>query len=131
MLRRAEKLLADRRHALCRQRARVFDLAVRVRMNNASRSVPFFELRILRIEIALGLFLGVEMVEIAEELIEAMIGRQMLVMIAEVVLAELTDGVALRLQGVRDCWHPFGDACADLLACRSSRGQYGTAPGQG
>jgi hypothetical protein len=79
-------------------------------MNDAARSVPFLKLRILRIEIALRLFLGVEMVEVAEELIEAMIGRQMLVMIAEMVLAKLTGGVALCLQGVRNCWHPFGNA---------------------
>ncbi len=43
----------------------------------------------------LGLFLGVEVIEVAEELVEAVIGRQHVVEIAEVVLAELPGGVAL------------------------------------
>ena len=37
----------------------------------------------------LRLLLGVQVIEVAEELVEAMIGRQELVLVAEVVLAEL------------------------------------------
>ena len=40
------------------------------------------------------LFLGVEVVEIAEELVESVIGRQYLIQVAEMVLAELAGGVA-------------------------------------
>ena len=40
----------------------------------------------------------VEVVEVAEELVEAVDGRQVLVAVAEVVLAELPGGVALRLE---------------------------------
>jgi hypothetical protein len=56
-------------------------------------------------------------VEVAEELVEAMHGWQELVAVAEVVLAELAGGVAERLQELGDCrvprlqpdrrrWHP-------------------------
>jgi hypothetical protein len=46
----------------------------------------------------LGLLLGVEVVEVAEELVEAMDRGQELVPVAEVVLAELPGGVAQRLE---------------------------------
>ena len=46
----------------------------------------------------LGLLLGVEVVEVAEELVEAVRGRQELVAVTEVVLAELPGGVAQGLQ---------------------------------
>jgi hypothetical protein len=42
----------------------------------------------------LRLLLGVEVVEVAEELVEAVHGRQELVAVAQVVLAELAGGVA-------------------------------------
>ena len=46
----------------------------------------------------LRLLLGVQVVEIAEELVEAVIGRQHLVAVTEVVLAELTRHVAVLLE---------------------------------
>jgi hypothetical protein len=54
------------------------------------------------IVLVLRLFLGVEVIEIAEELIEAVVRRQMLVEIAEVVLAELPGCVALCFQQCGD-----------------------------
>ena len=59
---------------------------------------PYFfaELRILRVVRVLRLLLGVQVVEVAEELVEAVGGRQELVLVAEVVLAELAGGVAER-----------------------------------
>ena len=50
----------------------------------------------------LGLLFGVEVVEVAEELVEAVHGGQVLVAVAEVVLAELSGRVALRLESVGD-----------------------------
>jgi hypothetical protein len=44
------------------------------------------ELLLRRVIILLGLFLGIEMVEVAEELVEAVVGRKELITIAEVVL---------------------------------------------
>ena len=41
---------------------------------------------------------GVEVVQVAEELVEAVQRRQVLVQVAQVVLAELPGGVALRLE---------------------------------
>src|SRR5262249_45311580 len=48
----------------------------------------------------LGLVLRIEMVEVAEELVEAVDGGQELVAVAEVILAELAGGVALRLEQI-------------------------------
>ena len=59
---------------------------------------------------ALGLLLGVEVVEVAEELVEPVVGRQMLVVIAEMVLAELAGRVALGLHDIGDRGHPVRDA---------------------
>ena len=50
----------------------------------------------------LGLLLGVEVVEAPEELVEPVAGRQVLVLVAEVVLAELAGGVAEGLEQLRD-----------------------------
>ena len=58
---------------------------------------------LLRIVVVhLRLFLGIEVIEVAEELVEAVIGRQHVVQVAEVVLAELPGRVALVLQRRRD-----------------------------
>ncbi len=58
--------------------------------------------RVLRIVGQLGFFLGVEVIEIAEELVEAVDGRQSLVAIADVVLAELSRSVSEVLKQAAD-----------------------------
>ena len=60
------------------------------------------ELRVLRIVRVLGLLFGVEMVEVAEEFVEAVQRRQVLILVAEMVLAELAGLVAQRLQEFGD-----------------------------
>ena len=65
---------------------------------HAARAVLLQELGVLRIVGLLGLLLGVQVVEIAEELVEAVNGRQVLVAVAQMVLAELARGVALLLE---------------------------------
>jgi hypothetical protein len=50
----------------------------------------------------LRLLLGVQVVEVAEELVEAVRGRQELVQVAEVVLAELPGRVPERLEQLGD-----------------------------
>ena len=62
----------------------------------------FDRLRIFGEVIFLGIFAGVEVIEDAEKFVEAVIGRQMLVAVAEMVLAELSRGVAKRLQKIGD-----------------------------
>ena len=62
----------------------------------------------------LRLLFRIQVVEVAEELVEAVIGRQHLVAVAEVVLAELAGHVALRLEQTGDgrvfLLHAFGCA---------------------
>ena len=68
-------------------------------------------------------FHRVEVIEVAEELVEAVDGRQKLVLVAKMVLAELTGGVAHRLQR-RGNGHRLGGqagGCAGL----SDRGHAG------
>jgi hypothetical protein len=108
-------------HALARERPRVLDplladlaparvdrLVVLVRgpaVQHAAWAEVLSEVRELRLGWVvrhLGLFLGVEVIEVAEELVEAMVGRQHVVQVAEVVLAELTSGVPLLLEQRRD-----------------------------
>src|SRR5262245_23841672 len=73
-------------------------------MENAARTVLLLELRILRIVGVLRLLFRIQVVEIPEKLVETMRGRQKLVAVAEVVLAELPAGVAERLQDVGNRW---------------------------
>ena len=50
--------------------------------------------QLLRVVGVRGVFHRVEVIEVAEELVEAVDGRQELIEVAEVVLAELAGGVA-------------------------------------
>ena len=80
-------------------------VVVRPGMDDTARTESLTEVRQvlgLRIVGELGLLLSVEMVEVAEELVEAVHGRQILVAVAEVVLAELTGRVTVRFQRGRD-----------------------------
>ena len=112
--RRCEKLLVHRLHAFLGKRAGVVAallaplaetriLARRIgdgrrASQDAARTEAQLELHVLWIVGVLRLVLGVQVVEIAEELIETMNGRQKLVAVAEMVLAELSGHVALRLE---------------------------------
>ena len=113
-MRGAEKLLVHRLHALLGERtgvraallaplaeARIFSRSFgdgRRASEHAPRTEAQFELGILRIIGMLRLVLGVQMVEVAEELIETMHRRQKFIAVAEVVLAELSGHIALGLE---------------------------------
>ena len=71
-------------------------------MQYAARAELRLERRILRIVDVLRLLLGVQVVEIAEQLVEAVDRRQQVVAVAEVVLAELAGRVAKRLEQFGD-----------------------------
>ena len=87
----------------------------------------------------LGLILGVQVVEVAEELVEAVNGRQEFVAIAEMVLAELSGGVALRLEQLgngrvllrqplfRRRQSDFQESCAQRTLSGDERGAAGGA----
>jgi hypothetical protein len=84
-----QKFLVYRLHALNRERAGIFDLAVGIGVNYSTRPEVLFELGIFRVVGILRLFLRVEMIEVAEELVEAVVGGKKLVLITKMVLAEL------------------------------------------
>ena len=71
-------------------------------VDHAARAEFLAQLRVLEVVRMLGLVLGVEVIERAEELVEAVRGGQVLVEVAEVVLAELAGHVALRLEQLGD-----------------------------
>ncbi len=107
-----EEFLVDRFHPLGVERAGVLDdlladapegridgrivAVARLALEDAARPELRAEARVLRIVGILRLLFGVEVIEIAEEFIEAMHRRQMLVAVAQMVLAELAGGVAER-----------------------------------
>ena len=121
--RRAEEFLVHRLHPLGVERTGVFDHLLAdtsvggidgrvidiagLAFEHATRPELGPELRVLGVVLVLRFLLGVEMVEIAEEFVEPVYGRQIFVAVAEMVLAELPGGVAERLQGFRDA-HVFG-----------------------
>ena len=65
---------------------------------DAARTEAELELQILRIVRVLGLVLGIEVIEVAKKLVEAMDRGQELVAVAEMVLAELPGHIAERLE---------------------------------
>ena len=77
-------------------------LSVARAAQHAARPEPLLELRVLRIVLVLRVLLGVQVIEVAVELVEAVHGRQEAVLVAEMVLAELAGGVAERLEQLGD-----------------------------
>jgi hypothetical protein len=74
-------------------------------VQHAARPEVFLEVgvfRCFRIVLVFRFFLGIKMIEVAEELVEAVHRRQELVAVAEVVLAELAADVTLRLEQFGD-----------------------------
>src|SRR5215475_4652524 len=99
------ELIVYRFHSLLREWPCVFYLlrAIRVRpaMQDAAGAVLLFEVRkifVRRIITEFGLLFRVEVVEISEELVEAVHGRQMFIAIAKVILAELSGGITEGLE---------------------------------
>src|SRR5262245_35147190 len=117
--RRLEEFLVDRLHALFGERtgvlaslfapgAKAWIIAWRVgrrgkAFQDAARTKLRSERRIFRVVWVFGFVLCVEVIEIAEELVEAVNRRQELVAVAEVVFAELPGRIALRLEQLGDC----------------------------
>ncbi len=131
---RVAELVVDGLHPLLGQRAGVLDGCVPSRVGpgveHAARAELLPESGILRVVRLLGLLLGVEVVEVAEELVEAVHRRQVLVAVAEVVLAELAGGVALCLQRGRRWSGPRPAGPASRRAGRPWSGRCGTGSGR-
>ena len=107
-LRLGRDLLVDGLHSLLRQRTRVLDPLCPVLLGpavqHAARPEPLEVRRLLgcRVVDVLRLLLCVEVIQVPEELVESVVGRQHLVAVAEVVLAELSGDVPLLSQPRRD-----------------------------
>ena len=74
-------------------------------MQHAPRAEVLLEIRKVffrRIVAQLRFLLGIQVVEVAEELVEAVHRRQVLVLVAEVVFAELASGITERLKKIGD-----------------------------
>ena len=88
-----DDLVVDGLHPLLGERARVLDAPICVAVNDPARSESLAEVRevfLRRIVGIFGFFLCVQVVQIAKEFIKAVVGRQELVAVPEVVLAELS-----------------------------------------
>ena len=151
----AEELLIHSLHALLGERPGVLNrlfadlaelrvdrrivLVGRFAFQHATRAVFLSERRVLRIVRIVGFFLGIEVVEVSEELIESVHGGQMLIAIAEVVLAELAGGIAETLHEIpnrrileaetkrRARRADLGEACTDRRLARNKGGASGSA----
>ena len=97
-----DKFLIGSLHTLARQGPCILYASVCVGANHAARAKHFTEGGILGVIHILGLLLGVEVVEVAEKLIEAMIGRQVLILVPQVILAKLAGGITVGLQDFSD-----------------------------
>ena len=95
-------LVVYRLHALFRQRPGVLDPLAAVghspAVDDPARTVALPESGVLGVVLMLGLFLRVQVVEVPEELVETVVGGQVLVEVTQMVLAELGGGVAQGLQ---------------------------------
>src|SRR5215475_4104754 len=76
----------------------VSDLAVGIGMQDSARTETFSECRILRIVDILRLFFGIEVVKIAKELIEAVLGREKFIFVAKMIFSELSGRVTQRFK---------------------------------
>ena len=100
-------------------------VSVAQRVNHVARADDVQQ--VLRIVGMRRVFHRVEVIQIAEEFVEAVDGRQELVAVAEVVLAELAGGVALRLERGGD-GAGFGGQAG--LGARLADGGHAGADGQ-
>ncbi len=104
-----DDLVVDRLHPLLRQRTGVLDRVLAAlrdpALEDAAWAVPLAEVReVRRVRVVrqLRLLVGVQVIEVAEELVEAVVRRQVLVEVAEVVLAELPGRVPEGLEQLCD-----------------------------
>ncbi|MNE72714.1 hypothetical protein D3C80_1686790 [compost metagenome] len=95
-------------------------------MDHPARAVLLPEFRVFRVVVGFRLFLGVHVVEVAEELVETMVGRQMPVAITQVILAKLAGGIALLFHHITDRRCPVRNA---MLGARHSDRQQAGAEG--
>src|SRR5262249_1348143 len=97
-------------------------------VQHAARSKPgeeIWEVRSLRVVRQFRLFGGVQVIKRAVELVEPMDSRQVFIAITEVVLAELSSGVALTLEQLGD--GHIADVAASPTGRKPGRSHAGDA----
>ncbi len=114
----------DSLHPFHRQGAGVLYPAISVRMNNTPGAELLAKCWILWVVDIFRLVLGVEVVQVAEELVEAVIGGQVLIAVTQVILAELAGGIAVIFQQAGKCRVFF--AHTFFRAGKPNLGQAGT-----
>ena len=97
-------------HALASHGAGIFNLAVGRRFDDAAWAELLLELRIFRVVVGFRFFFRVQVIEVTEELVEAVLGRQVLVLIAQMVFAELSRHVTLLFEQITDGGGPIRNA---------------------
>jgi hypothetical protein len=134
------EFIVHRLHSLSGQRPGVFDclpaFAVRPAVQHPAGAEVLAEVgEVLRCWIVpqLRFLFGIQVIEVAEELIETVHRRQMLIPVAQMVLAELAGGVAMRLEQLGDGrvlgTHPHGGARQAHLA--QPRAEHALAHNEG
>jgi hypothetical protein len=98
----ALEVVVDGLHPLLGEGAGVLNAPVGEGPDDAPWPVLPAELGVFGIVGVLRLLLRVEVVQVAEELVEAVVGGEKLVLVPEVVLAELASGIAERLERLGD-----------------------------
>ena len=98
LLRTIEKLEVDRLHAFFIERPGISYAPIRKAVHNAPRSKPLTEGGVLGIVGIFGLLLGIQVIEVAKELVKPVLGGQKLIAVTQVVLAKLPRGIALFFQ---------------------------------
>ena len=141
-----EELLVDRLHPLFRERPGVLAFLLapgaearivarrdgrgRDAFHHAARTELRLEGGVLRIVRMFRFILGVQMIEVAEELVEAVNRRQKFVAVAEMVLAELPGRIALRLEQIGDGRVLLRQALLSRPAVRPSEARCATGLGR-
>ena len=95
-------VFVDGLHPLPGERPGVLDAAVREAMDDAARPEPLPEVRGLGIVGELGLLFGVQVVEVSIELVEAVVRRQELVLVPQMIFTELPRRIAERFEQFGD-----------------------------
>ena len=114
LLRAIQKLEVDGFHAFFVERAGIGHAAIRKTVHHTTRPKALAECRVLRIVGIFGLFFCVQVVQVTKELIKAVLGRQELIAIAQVVFTKLSRGIALLFQqrGEGHVFRPDTQICA-------------------
>ena len=96
------KLLIYCFHAFTSEGTGVLNLAIGIKVNHIAGSKMLAKLGVLGVEVCLGFFFCIQVAETTEKLVEPMVRREEFVLVAQMILAELSGSVAKRLEQLCD-----------------------------